>query len=541
MTTKSAGTAGPKLAYSYRRFSSRHQGTGSSLARQMEMAQEVCTANGWELVDLPPDAGVSAYKVEGENGLLAANMHKGNLGAFLGKVQRDEVRRGSVLIVEKLDRFSRNYFDVVFPVWLNLLQAGVEIYSCVSRTHYTLDAIRKNPMLAGMALIEMANANDYSAGMANRVSKAASLRLAECAKGRKMNLGSWQPRWVDFNGARGEAGTFTLNAHADTARRIVNEYIAGASLYEIARGLTRDGVPSLQGGKWNPGTVGNIVRHECLLGDKTIKGVKLERYFPPVISEQQYQQLRAKLADNRDRKGGNPHDSDYVGNLFRNRTKCAKCGTTMDAGHGLYCCRGLRLRECDAHGTVNIRSLEKDFFLLVLQEHPAVLLGKQTVKSNDVSSRLKARIRDLDAAIDDATNLVGKLPIKALEAKLTALVKERDAAAKELEAANLRMLSAVSVPTAFEDVKKALGAFVALGSRYAGSKQESRLVKAIGQLEQQLNDNETRKKLLGLLPRLVSEVQVDLEKKRYRVGNHAGEQSAWRQLPHIGRGRPRKQ
>jgi hypothetical protein len=68
MTTKSAA-AGVKLAYSYRRFSSRKQGDGSSLTRQLEMAQEVCTANGWQLVDLPPDEGVSAYKLNGDERL----------------------------------------------------------------------------------------------------------------------------------------------------------------------------------------------------------------------------------------------------------------------------------------------------------------------------------------------------------------------------------------------------------------------------------------------------------------------------------------
>jgi len=82
MTTKSAAAGAVKLAYSYRRFSSRQQSDGSSLARQLQMAQDVCTANGWQLVDLPPDEGVSAYKVEGTNGELAANMHRAISGRF---------------------------------------------------------------------------------------------------------------------------------------------------------------------------------------------------------------------------------------------------------------------------------------------------------------------------------------------------------------------------------------------------------------------------------------------------------------------------
>ena len=493
------------------------------------MAQTVCTANGWQLVDLPPDEGVSAFKVNGD-GLMAANMHKGNLATFLARVERgDDIKRGSVLIIEKLDRFSRNFYDVVFPVWLNLLQSGVEIYSCVSNTHYSLDIIRKNPMLAGMALIEMANANDYSSGMSNRINKAFSLRLAECAKGKAMNLGGWQPRWVDFHGDRGHAGEFSLNAHANTIRRIATEYIGGASMGGIAKGLIRDQVPTLMGGRWNQGTIANLLRHETLVGHKTIKGVRLERYYPAVITDAQYQQLRAKLADNLNRKGGNPV-SDYIANLFRNRCKCAKCGATVTTTHTVYSCKGLRTAECDVHGTVNIRTLELDFFMLFLQEHPAVLLGKQTVKSNGTVAALKARIRDLDKALEDAASLVGRLPIKALEAKLTALVKEREAAGRELEASNLKMMSATAAPMAFDSIKSALAGFAKLGADYAGTKQEAAMVKAIEQLRQQLDDNETRKRLLNLLPSLVANLVIDVEKKRYRIVNHVGEASGWRQL-----------
>ena len=82
ITEKSKHATGPvKLAYSYRRFSSKNQTGNTSLERQLELAQDVCNDKGWKLVDLPPDEGVSAFK--GGDGQQAANFHKGNLGAFL--------------------------------------------------------------------------------------------------------------------------------------------------------------------------------------------------------------------------------------------------------------------------------------------------------------------------------------------------------------------------------------------------------------------------------------------------------------------------
>ena len=532
MTTKSAAAAGAKLAYSYRRFSSRQQSDGSSLARQLEMAQEVCAANGWQLVDLPPDEGVSAYKVVKDE-RLAANMHKGNLAKFLERVQAGQIKRGSVLIIEKLDRFSRNYYDIVFPVWLSVLQSGIEIYSCVSRTHYTLDTIRRNPMLAGMALIEMANANDYSAGMANRVCKAFSLRLAEAAKGKAMNLGNWRPRWVSFHGNKGQPGEFTLNAHADTVRRIVREYTAGASMCAIARGLLQDKVANLRGGKWGQGTVGQILHSELLIGSMEIKGLRLERYYPAVITDAEYQQVRAKLADNRERKGGGPK-SDRIANLFRNRCRCSKCGGTVTSSSTYYYCRGKGMRTCDAYGTIRIAALELDFFTFVLCEHPAALLGKRAVKSSGAAAALKARMRDLDKAIEEAADLVGKLPIKALEAKLTALVKQREAVGRELEATSAKLLSAEAAPAAYAGIKAALSSLAGVANVEAdlrpGSKAETDFVEAIEELRRQLADGETRKRLLNLLPSLVDHLELDIPGKRYRVVNHAGEALGWRVL-----------
>jgi hypothetical protein len=105
-------------------------------------------AEGTKLLH-PVDQGSQITAVSPND--LQSSMHKGNLGAFLERVRKSH-KKGSVLISEKLDRFSRNYFEVVFPVWLDLLHAGIEIYSCVSRVHYTVENIRKNPMLAANRL-----------------------------------------------------------------------------------------------------------------------------------------------------------------------------------------------------------------------------------------------------------------------------------------------------------------------------------------------------------------------------------------------------
>lgn len=511
---------------------------------------------------MPPDRGVSAWKITDLDEQQAANFHKGELGRFLEKVRAGEIVSGSVLILERLDRFSRNYFDIVFPVWLEVLQSGVEIYSCVTRTHYTLAEIRKNPMLAGMALMELANANQYSDGMSERIGRAFALRLAEAKAGQKVNLGGWQPRWVDFVGSKGQPGEFRLNEHASTMQRIVREYLDGRSMYQIAKGLIRDKWPCLQNGKWSQGTIANLLRHDSLTGNKTIKTVKLVHYYPRLITDKEWEQLKAKLADNSAKRGGNP-TGDYIANLFRNRCKCSKCGGTMSTEHGHYRCKNRRVGMCDSKHSVLVEDLECHFFLSVLGQHPELLVGKYRQKHHKDMASLKARMADLDGSIADATNLLGKIHVSQLEAKLTALVQERETLAKRLDAISGQMVSSGNAPAALQDIEalwkqygkggvpaeavaKRLNALNAemvstagnglpalrdikgIWERYRKRELPGRVLDiAVDQTIHALKQNEVRKRLLEMLPALVSRVEIDSEKTWYRIVNAAGEASEW--------------
>ncbi len=551
---KTQHATGPvKLAYSYRRFSSKNQTGNTSLERQLELAQDVCNDKGWKLVDLPPDEGVSAFS--GGDGQQAANFHKGNLGAFLKKVKRGEIKTGSILILERLDRFSRNYYDLVFPVWLNLLQSGIEIFSCVSHTHYTLDEIRKNPMLAGMALMELANANEYSRNMGQRIGRAVTLRLAECSKGAKMNLGSWQPRWIDFIGDPKKPGDFKLNDHAETIQRMVREYLAGDSMYTIAKGLIRDNIPTLAGGKWSQGTIGHLLGNESLRGTVTIKGVRLERYYPAVITQAEYDRLHVRLRTNVERRGGNAH-SDYVANLFRNRCKCMACSGTVTSQRSgpkhLYFCKNRRVDLCKTKRMVNIGNLEVDFFLYFLATSPDELLGKQDGEHSGKATAIQTRIAKMDADIAAVMELIGAVPIAELKTKLAAMEAKRQQAKAELDALNHSMLS-VSTPQAFMDIKAVFarlrsypviklergpsGYFEGPDIDEVWEKHWDEVDEAAAKLDKfkesiakTLKDNSIRKRLLQLLPSVVSHLVINLEKNAYAVVFHNGKQSEWRKV-----------
>jgi hypothetical protein len=210
-----------------------------------------------------------------------------------------------------------------------------------------------------------------------------------------------------------------------------------------------------------------------------------------------------------------------------------------------------------------VEDLECHFFLGVLGQHPELLMGKYRQKHNKEMASLKARMADLDANIQDATNLLGKLPITQLEAKLTALVQEREALAKRLDAISGQMVSSGNAPAAIQDIKalwkqygkggvpvetvaKRLNALnVEMVSTAGNGLPALRDIKgvweqyrkgtvpgrvfdiAVDQTIHALKQNEVRKRLLDMLPALVSRVEIDSEQTWYRIVNTAGEVSEW--------------
>lgn len=109
------------IAYSYIRFSSKKQAIGSSLSRQTKAAQDWSDKNGVPLDTTlhMQDLGVSAYK--------GTHIEEGALGKFIEAVDKGLVKRGSYLLVESLDRLSRQDVPTALQMFLHLINKGITI------------------------------------------------------------------------------------------------------------------------------------------------------------------------------------------------------------------------------------------------------------------------------------------------------------------------------------------------------------------------------------------------------------------------------
>src|SRR5262245_61955697 len=110
------------LAYSYIRFSSHEQAKGDSLRRQPDAAAAWCERHGMRLDETTTlrDLGKSAF-----TGKHRQNPDRHALAAFLKLVEAGKIPKGSYLIIENLDRLSREEARPALRLWMDLLDAGV--------------------------------------------------------------------------------------------------------------------------------------------------------------------------------------------------------------------------------------------------------------------------------------------------------------------------------------------------------------------------------------------------------------------------------
>ena len=107
-----------RLAFSYIRMSTDTQLKGHSKQRQLEKSAAYAKVHGLELADelQLEDIGVSAFKGD--------NVKEGALGRFLHAVEKGRVPAGSYLLVESLDRISRQEVLKSLSLFLRIIDFG---------------------------------------------------------------------------------------------------------------------------------------------------------------------------------------------------------------------------------------------------------------------------------------------------------------------------------------------------------------------------------------------------------------------------------
>jgi len=169
-----------KKAYSYIRFSSPQQLKGDSLRRQLEASRAYAEAHDMILDDSLRDIGVSAFK--------GKNATEGALKKFIELLEAGRIEKVSVLILESLDRLSRQQVFTALGLFSSILSAGIEIVTLADNQHYTAASINDVGQIM-FSLISMSRSHEESAVKSKRLAASWENRRKLAVEGKRPMTG----------------------------------------------------------------------------------------------------------------------------------------------------------------------------------------------------------------------------------------------------------------------------------------------------------------------------------------------------------------
>lgn len=450
--------------YSYLRFSRPEQMRGDSQRRQLEKARAWAARNKLtldETLDLK-DQGVSAFR--------GKNVREGALALFLNAVKDGHVKPGDYLVLENLDRLSRD--DVLLkalPIVQGIIAEGVSIVTLDPERVYSPLTVKDIGPLIEM-LLSLFLANEESRKKAERVSQAWASKRARAGTHK---LTARCPQWLRLADNR---GTFELIPdRVEVVRRIFRMAADGAGYVAITKRLNADGVPTFGNGKrvgqhWRPSSVKKVLASRAVLGEyqphrmrdgkRVPTGDPLPEYFPPVVPEADFYAARAGKGLRAGRGGRN---GAKVTNLFTGLLKDARDGSSLvlvEKGNG-PCLVSSAARDGDTAGGAVYMSfpyppLEQ---ALLVWGYDLSLDAVVPRKATDVEDRLhkaEGRVADLEARL---AKVKAKLKTAGdLDALLDAAVElEAERAAAKAEVERLRAEQAAPEADAVGGLKRLIG------------------------------------------------------------------------------------
>lgn len=420
-----------RKAYSYIRMSTDIQKKGDSLRRQLEASSIYAKNNHLELVDAIDgkrfeDIGVSAFK--------SKNTQKGVLADFLDALENGKIERNSVLLIESLDRLSRDKLSEAIPLFINILNKDVEIITLADNQKYTKEIINQNPGAMFISLGVMFRANEES--------EIKSKRLGAAWKNKRDNASTKVvtrtcPGWLKLSEKTGKFEV--VEKRGLEVKKIFDMCINTCGYGTIAKYLNENKIPVFGTGKlWytsyvkkiiiNRSAIGEFQPHQIVNGKRQKSGEPIVDYFPKIVDEQTF--LLAQVAVARRSTIGKGRKGKNFTSLFSGVTYCGQCGFKMRVkNHGgtspsskyLVCNNKIEGGECQMYDW-NLTDFEGIIFRHLREVNFEELMDNHSeggeVSLDDQVGALREKLRSNEEAISEAMSY-------ALSSKLSKEIKQR--------------------------------------------------------------------------------------------------------------------
>ncbi len=316
------------VAYSYIRFSSHKQSLGDSLRRQLEKTADYVKTRPELELDTKltyRDLGLSAFE--------SKNAETGQLGDFLNAVKSGLIKHGSVLIVEALDRLSRDATYKAVALLGELVESGVEVVTLSDKMSYTSKTLSRTSDFF-YSVMQMSRSHEESERKSDLISQAYVARRLSKAK----IICNIAPGWLIKD--KKEKCWTTDDKRAESVKFVYQNYLDGMSAHAICQKANLENWPqpsmriTRKAEKWHVSLVRRILSNPATTGRYIERsGIEHADFFPRIISDEEF--AKAQALANKKRAFPRRRDNTKY-NVFQGLIYCGYCGATMGyRDHGL--------------------------------------------------------------------------------------------------------------------------------------------------------------------------------------------------------------
>jgi DNA invertase Pin-like site-specific DNA recombinase len=330
-------------AISYARVSNERQLRGEGMRRQLKGTREWIEKHPELRIRLDlelSDAARSAWKGDHVTKDDAA------LGKLLKMVETDELRPPLMVIVEALDRLSRQNPWQAQSQLAGLVSRGIIVATTQDDQLYSLDSGIGDIILS---VVAMSRAHEESESKSQRVRQTKTMRVLQSMETKQV-LHQNVPHWLVVPEAVSATNRLTrrvckVERHTETVRLMYEMALFHGATY-ITSWLMRNRQAFGRSGKWNTWYVRQILTSRATIGHLEAKSGIIENIFPPVVPEELWLRVQAAMEARRGHSGAKTRS--FI-NVLAGFCRCADCDGNMRVNGNAA--TGYRYYECKNHSS----------------------------------------------------------------------------------------------------------------------------------------------------------------------------------------------
>ena len=327
--------------YSYARVSTKEQVEKMGLGRQEQDLRDYHAAHP----DLELDTKLTLYD-KGVASFRGQNIdpQKGYLGKFIKACHDGDVEYGSVLVIERMDRFSRAGAAIVVSLITQLVTSfGLKIVF-LQPNEQTIDSDTVKEPMSLMYLVMEAHAAHIESERKSNWTKKNFAKKQDLARSGKGLVTTRCPAWLIYNK---ETEGFDIKPEGKAAIEFIfNQTVAGVGQRTLCHLLNEQFKPITTPPKdnpqkivkWNPSYVSKILNDKAVLGVyqpkranfeagiRELAGNPIDNYYPQIITEKLF--LEAQHAKSLNKQIQKSKRVEFV-NLLSGKIYCLSDGSTM--------------------------------------------------------------------------------------------------------------------------------------------------------------------------------------------------------------------